>query len=94
MPGDLPPRLRKEFAPFIADVATDIFNTINKTGEYPRQWVHEYVTPVPRCSFPENEDQIRPISLIPSFARDYNKWVVKWLEPFIRKRLDPGQFGG
>ena len=27
-------------------------------------------------------------------SRDYNKMLVAWLLPYIRCRLDPGQFGG
>ena len=95
VPGDLPTKLRKEYAPFLATVACKIFNNINKTGMYPRKWVYEYVTPVPKgTDFPDSEDEVRPISIIPDLARDYNRWVVKWLEPYLKQRMDPGQFGG
>ena len=94
VPGDLPPKIRKEFSPFIATIATDVFNNITQTGEYPRQWVREFVTPVPKTDFPEDEDATRPISLINDLARDYNHWVVRWLKPYLRKNMDPGQFGG
>ena len=44
---------------------------------------------VPKTSQqPENEDEIRPISLIPDMARDYNRWIVKWLEPYISKIME------
>ena len=55
--------------------------------------VHQYATPIPKSDSPEKE-QVRPISLICDMARDYNKWIVKWLEPYLNKRMDPGQFGG
>ena len=34
------------------------------------------------------------ISLTADLSRDYNKLLVSWLMPYLRYRLDPGQFGG
>ena len=72
----------------------DIFNCINQTGEYPRQWVMEYITPVPKVQHPETEDDLRPISLKADLSRDYNKMLAGWLWPYIKAKLDPGQCGG
>ena len=35
-----------------------------------------------------------PISLTADLSRDYNKWLAKWLWPYISARIDPGQYGG
>ena len=94
VPGDLPPRLKKEYGPWLAGPATDIFNCINISGIYPRQWVQEYVTPVPKKPMPESEDELRPITIIPDLARDYNNFLADWLKPFLSNRMDPGQLGG
>ena len=93
-PGDLPSRIKKEFSIFIATPAANLFNTISKTGAYPRRWVREYVTPVKKLPVAESEDDLRPISIIADLARDYNALIAEWLKPFLNKRMDPAQLGG
>ena len=51
VPGDFPARLIKQFAAYLADPLTDIFNAGIKRGEYPRIYKYEISTPVPK-SFP------------------------------------------
>lgn len=92
--GDFQPRVKKEYGQDISRAATNIFNSISSTGEYPRQWVREYISPIPKTPQPETEDELRPISLTSDLSRDYNKWVATWLWPYIAHRIDPGQFGG
>ena len=36
-PGDILPKLKKEFSPWIATPATTICNSITRTGVYPRE---------------------------------------------------------
>ena len=74
--------------------ATDIFNAINSSGQYPRQWVKEFITPVNKIPQPKTEDDLRPISITADLSRDYNKFLADWLLRFIKPRLDPGQMGG
>lgn len=57
VPGDIPALLKKEFSPELSAPVASIFNTITKSGIYPRQWVTEYVTPIPEVTPPENEDE-------------------------------------
>ena len=94
IPGDIPAKLKKEFAPEFAGPATMIFNEITKSGFYPRQWVTEFVTPIPKVTPPENEDDLRNISLTADLSKDYENFIAEWLMPYIDKRIDPGQFGG
>ena len=51
-PGDIPPRIKKEFGPWIAKPAADIFNAVTVSGVYPRDWVKEFVTPIAKIPFP------------------------------------------
>ena len=94
LPGDIPAKLKKEFSPEISGPAAKIFNKITKSGSYPRQWVTEYVTPIPKVTPPESEDDLRNISLTADLSKDYENFLADWLMPFIKKRIDPGQFGG
>ena len=95
VPGDIPSILKKEFLPEIAGPAALIFNSITESGLYPRQWVTEYVTPIPKVTTPpETEDELRNISLTADLSKDYENFLAEWLLPYIKKRIDPGQFGG
>ena len=94
VPGDIPPKLKKEFLPEFSFPVTNIFNSITKTGDYPRQWVTEYVTPIPKVIPPESEDDLRNISLTADLSKNYEQLLAQWLMPYIQKRIDPGQFGG
>ena len=94
VPGDIPPKLKREFLPEFSFPVTNIFNSITKTGDYPRQWVTEYVTPIPKVIPPESEDDLRNISLTADLSKNYEQLLAQWLMPYIQKRIDPGQFGG
>ena len=91
VPGDIPSILKKEFLPEIAGPAALIFNSITESGLYPRQWVTEYVTPIPKVTTPpETEDELRNISLTADLSKDYENFPAEWLLPYIKKRIDPG----
>ena len=94
VPGDIPTKLKKEFLPEFSGPAATIFNSITKSGCYPRQWVTEFVTPIPKTTPPDTEDDLRNISLTADLSKDYENFLAEWLIPFIEKRIDPGQFGG
>ena len=94
VPGDIPMKLKKEFLPEFSGPSAKIFNSITKTGQYPRQWVTEYVTPIPKVTPPETEDDLRNISLTADMSKDYENFLAQWLMPYILRRIDPGQFGG
>ena len=93
VPNDIPPRLKREFGPEIASPAADIFNSINRTGTYPRQWVREWVSAIPKVSPPETLDDLRNINLISDLSKDYENFLLDWIMPYIKDRMDPGQFG-
>ena len=42
----------------------------------------------------ESEDDMRPISLTSDFSKDYENFLIDWLEPYISTKMDPGQMGG
>ena len=67
---DIPKKLKKEFLPELAKPASFIFNSITSTGMYPRQWVTEYVSPIPKVNPPETEDDLRNISLTADLSKN------------------------
>ena len=63
-------------------------------GDYPQQWKIEYVTPIPKVTPPQSEDDLRNISLTNFFSKLFETFVAMWLLSYIRKFIDPGQCGG
>ena len=94
VPGDLPRRLVREFAPELAAPAAKIFKNILKTGEWPKTWRTEYGVPLQKQDNPANEDQLRIISLTSFFSKQFEKFVITWLLEYVGDQLDWGQYGG
>ena len=93
VPKDIPHKLKKEFLPELAKPISYIFNSISETGIYPKQWLTEFVTPIPKVSPPEIEDDLRNISLTADLSKNYEYILAEWLKPYIMKRMNPGQCG-
>ena len=69
VPGDLPSRLIKEFAPGLTIPVTKIFENILSSCSWPSLWRVEYVTPIEKKSHPENEDELRNSSSTHFFSK-------------------------
>ena len=94
-PGDMPPNLRQEFYQWLAEPYQAILTEIVRTGEWPRQWKLEYGTPIPKESPPlTDEDQLRIISITNKLSMTSEKYILRWIWPFVRSNLDRDQFGG
>ena len=91
--GDVPKKIVKLFAPEIALPVSIIFNKINSSFEYPRQWVIESQFPIPKSFPPSSEDELRPISKTFFCSKVYESFIGEWLLPFIQPYMDPGQYG-
>ena len=101
VPGDLPPRLSKEFTVELTKPAAVIFDsTVRRTvqsgikGIWPRQWKKEYGTPLKKINEPVNEDNLRIISLTNHFSKGFEKLVMKWILFYVGNKKDRNQFGG
>ena len=46
--GDVPAKIFKTFAAYLAEPLTDIINCSIRTGQYPDVWNCEIVTPIPK----------------------------------------------
>ena len=94
VPGDLPKKIVINFAVELALPMTIIFNKITRSGLYPRQWVVEYQTPIPKLHPPASEDDIRNISGTQFFSKVHKGFLCDWLLPIVRPFLDPANCGG
>ena len=94
VPGELPARLRQEFNVELAGPAAILFNNIAKTGIWPESWKKEYGTVLKKVPSPEDESQLRIISLTYQLSTLMERFVIDWLLLYIEDQLDRDQFGG
>ena len=102
VPGDLPPKILKDFSEELSVPLSDILNKIfqqagtelTHTQAWPVQWKTEYVTPIGKVQQPETEDDLRPIALTNFFSKVAEHFVVEWLLHYIGDKIDIKQFGG
>jgi hypothetical protein len=94
VPGDLPRRIVQEFGPELAAPAGKIFRNILKTGHWPKPWRTEYGTPLQKEPNPQNEDQLRIISLTNYLSKVFEQYVMTWLLEYVGTQMDWGQYGG
>lgn len=95
VPGEFPARLRQQFNVELAGPAAIIFNNIAKTGIWPQSWKKEYGTVLKKVtSSPEDESQLRIISITYQLSTLMERFVIDWLLIYIEDKLDRDQFGG
>ena len=94
VPGDLKKILVKECSVELVPPVTIIYNKITESREFPRSWVKEQQTPIPKIHPPSSMDEIRNISGTPFFSKQYESFLSDWLLPIVDPFLDPGQCGG
>ena len=61
VPGELPPRLRYEFAVELSEPGALIFINISKSAVWCQEWLTEYRCPIKKVLNPENEESLRVI---------------------------------
>ena len=94
VPGDLPKKVVKAFSVELSKPLQTIFNAITSKAEYPRQWIREHQTPIPKQPQPTCEDELRNISCTPFFSKVYEGFLSDWLLPIVQPYLDPANCGG
>jgi hypothetical protein len=93
VPGDFPARLIKQFAAYIAEPLTAIFNCSLLRGEYPEIYKFEICTPVPKVQPTQTTAQLRNISGLLHFDRIFEKLISTLIISDMEATLDPAQFG-
>ena len=94
IPDDLPGALIKEFGQELSKPLSTIYNNINKTGKWPKNWKIEYGLPLKKIPQPYNEDDIRVISLTSVYSKTFEKFVISWLLKYLEEKIDVAQYGG
>ena len=94
VPGDVGRLLVKECSAELTVPVTKIYNKITECKEFPRPWVNEQQTPIPKMNPPSSMEDVRNISGTPFFSKQYESFLSDWLLPIVNPFLDPGQCGG
>ena len=93
VPGDLPSRIIKLFAAYLAEPLSHIINTSVRTGDYPSIYKYEISTPVPKVFPPQKVNQLRNISGLLNFDKVMETLISKLVVSDMSGSLDPSQYG-
>ena len=94
VPGDLPPKVVKQFPVELSIPATILYNKSLQSGQYPRQWIVEHANPIPKTLPPTSEECLRLISVTPFLSKVYESILGDWVLLIVDPYLDPSQCGG
>jgi hypothetical protein len=83
-PDGISPRILKEARPAITKVLTRIFNLSITKGIFPALWKRANVLPIFKKAEQFLTSNYRPISLLPTLAKVFEKIVFKYLFNFFR----------
>ena len=87
--GNIPTKTLKTIARDICVPLTDCINSAILNGVFPDELKLADVTPLYKKSDPEDKTNYRPISVLPSLSKVYEKILYKELNPFFETKLSP-----
>ena len=91
--GDIPAKVVRRFAAYLAEPLTDIYNTALLKGEYPNIYKIETCTPVPKVYPTETLSQLRNISGLLNFDKIFEKLIAQLIISDMEAKIDKAQFG-
>ena len=91
-PGDIPPKLIKQFAKQISFPLCHIINSSIKLGAWSKLWKCESVTPVPKVFPPKSPEELRNISGLLTFDKISEQMIAELIISDMSKKLDPSQY--
>ena len=87
--GNIPTKTLKTIARDICVPLTDCINSAILNGVFPDELKLADVTPLYKKSDPEDKTNYRPISVLPSLSKVYEKILYKQLNSFFETKLSP-----
>ena len=91
--GDIPIKIYKEFAAYITELLTDVYNASLLQGKYPSIYKYEISTPVPKKYPVEKIEQMRNISGLLVADKVFEKLLSEMIISDMSDNLDLAQFG-
>ena len=92
---EIPSKFIKLSKCILAPLLSKLFNKCIKQEIFPDPFKLAYVIPIPKVSNPKSLDDLRPISLLPVFAKIFEKILERNVTKFLNKNdiITPSQFG-
>jgi hypothetical protein len=69
--------------PFVSTHVTFIINKCLEAGEFPESWKDSLVIPLPKCVEPKSHGDYRPISVLPTMSKIFERVVHEQLSQYI-----------
>ena len=91
--GDVPAKVFKIFAAYVAQPLTDILNCCIKTGKYPDIWKEEIATPIPKVHPTLKLSDLRNISGLLNCDKISEKLLAELVLEDMEYKIDSAQFG-
>ena len=93
-PDGIPNWLLRDFSSLLCQPLAAVFNASIREGYFPPIWKSAEVVPIPKVHPPTSiQNDLRPISLLPTLAKIREGIIKDWLMPILEPSLDKGQFG-
>ena len=86
-------KIIKEFALYLSDPVSIVFNVILLSGSYPRSWKRPVVTSIPKKQPVEEMTDLRPISITAIISCVMESFLSKWIFRDLVRFIDVRQFG-
>jgi len=92
---EIPIKLIKKIAPYIAHVLVDIFNASFQTGTFPDTLKIAKVIPIFKAGDKNSINNYRPISMLSTLAKLLEKLALRRLEEYCKRNkvITPSQYG-
>ena len=92
--GDIPIKLCKLVSTQVSEPLANIYNSAITNGEYPTQWKHELVNPIPKIFPPQMINDLRKISGTKFFSKIFERILSEWILDDMDDTLDTAHYGG
>ena len=92
-PDGIPPYFLKRTAETICTPLSMLFNRCIESGIFPSAWKKTNIIPVHKSGSRQNIENYRPISILSTLAKLFEKLVHQAIYPFLRHNIIPEQHG-
>ena len=89
---DYPSWVSKQFAEFICEPLTDIFNCMFEKNNYPSVWKKAEIVPIPKTRSPTQCKEYRPISLLFHCGKIAERFFANEYKKNVLPKIDNHQF--
>ena len=80
----IPAKILKLSSPFISQPVTEIINRAIAEGTFPAQWKAAFITPIHKNGPTNDPANYRPISVLPSLSKIFEKHILKHLNLHLK----------